>query len=403
VPVEKTTIAAELRAIARLQPVFDAIGPEREYVFLVGGTVRDILLGRDNFDVDLAVEGTAMALGTRLAHELRGQALLHDRFGTAIVRYGHGEHVDVVTTRREIYTKPAALPTVEFGTIEDDLRRRDFTINAIAASLAPDDFGKLIDPFGGGADLEEGTIRILHEQSFVDDPTRIFRAIRYESRLGFRMDPDTERLARTSIEAGLVRRLSGARLREELVALLDEADVGHTFRRLRELGADRAIGLTADDEAERLALQVDELRAELDVEIPAWRIRLGLLARGVPPRLDELGLRRRDVDRIEGALRVAERLTAAVDPVEIDELAAPNAPDAPLLALALADRPELREWFTRLRSVRLEIGGDDLAALGLAESPRVGEVLQELRRRKLRGELDGRDAELAAARELIDA
>ena len=151
--------------------------PRREGVYLVGGAVRDLLLGRESFDVDLAVEGDAI----EFARGLGGEVTAHGRFGTAVVRFPDGRQLDVVTCRRETYAAPAALPDVEAGTIEDDLARRDFTVNAMAASLGSD-FGRLVDPHGGRADLENETIRVLHQQSFVDDPTRIFRAVRYESR-----------------------------------------------------------------------------------------------------------------------------------------------------------------------------------------------------------------------------
>jgi tRNA nucleotidyltransferase (CCA-adding enzyme) len=412
------SIAAELRALGRLAPAFEAAalaaGPS-DGVYLVGGTVRDILLGEPSFDVDIAVEGDAIALARRLAEELGGRVRPHEQFGTAVVLYGEGEHIDVVTARSEVYAAPAALPTVEQGTIRDDLFRRDFTINALAASLKPSDFGRLVDPFGGRDDLHKGTIRVLHERSFTDDPTRIFRAIRYENRYGFRLDETSARLARAAVEGGLVGELSGARLTDELVALLAEEEIEHTILRLAELGADRAIHphLAADEEAVRLALRLRDLRNELRVEAPDWRLRLAVLARTMPPAelhawLDRLTLRRPDARQIESAVTVAPQLVERLsggkpDPAEVVALAEPHAPDAPLLALALADVPALRDYFTRLRGVRLDIDGTDLAALGLAESPRVGEILEELRRRKLRGELDGRDAELAAARELIDA
>jgi tRNA nucleotidyltransferase (CCA-adding enzyme) len=411
------TIAAELSALERLAPAFDAAAraaEQDEGVYLVGGTVRDILLDRQSFDVDIAVEGDAIAFARRLAEELGGEVVAHDRFGTAVVLYGEGEHIDVVTARSEVYAAPAALPTVAVGTITDDLFRRDFTVNAMAASLNPADFGRLVDPFGGRNDLQAGTIRVLHDRSFADDPTRIFRAIRYENRYGFRLDESSARLARAALESGLVSELSGARLRDELVALLSEEEVEHTILRLAELGADRAIHphLAADEEAVRLARRLRELKDELDVEAPDWRLRLAVLARRIPAGeiggwLDRLKLRRRDAEQIESAVAVApelvERLSGGEpDPAEVVTLAEPHAPDAPLLALALADVPALRDYFTRLRNVRLDIDGTDLAALGLAESPQVGEVLQELRRRKLRGELESREAELAAARELID-
>jgi tRNA nucleotidyltransferase (CCA-adding enzyme) len=360
--------------------------PQGEGVHLVGGTVRDILLGREGFDVDIAVEGDAIAF----AEGLGGEVTAHGRFGTAVVRFEDGRHWDVVTARRETYSAPAALPDVEAGTIADDLARRDFTVNAIAASLEPGDYGRILDPHRGRADLDARVIRILHPRSFVDDPTRIFRAIRYENRLGFRMDPETERLAREGREG--IALLSNARFREEVVALLSEGGIAHTLERLAELA-----GISADT---GLVERVDTLRDELDPGAPRWRLRLAVLAREHPGLVERLSLRREDQRAVEDAVALAPRLAEAHDVVEISDLAG-RSPDAALLALALRDTPALRDWFTRLRDVRLELGGDDLAGLGLPESPRVGEVLEELRRRKLRGELDGREAELEAARELI--
>ena len=360
--------------------------PQGEGLYLVGGTVRDILLGRGSFDVDIAVERDAVAF----AEGLGGEVTAHGRFGTAVVRFEDGRHWDVVTARRETYSAPAALPDVEAGTIEDDLARRDFTVNAIAASLGESDFGRILDPHGGRDDLGARMIRVLHPRSFVDDPTRIFRAIRYENRLGFRMDPETERLAQDGM-AG-VALLSSARFREEVIALLSEDGIAHTLERLAKLA-----GTSADAQ---LVRRVDELQAELDPGAPRWRLRLAVLAREHPELVERLALRREDQRAVEDAVALAPRLVETSDPVELADLAG-RSPDAALLALALRDTPALRDWFTRLRDVHLEVGGDDLAELGLPESPRVGEVLEELRRRKLRGELDGRAAELKAARELI--
>jgi tRNA nucleotidyltransferase (CCA-adding enzyme) len=252
---------------------------------------------------------------------------------------------------------------------------------------------------------------VLHDGSFVDDPTRIFRALRYASRYGFELDQHTTDLAREAIELGLVGRLSPARLRDELVLLLDEPQAERSFTRLTELGADRAIhpGLAADEAARALFERLRELRDRYDLRIPSWRLGLAALARGIDePRawLDSLKLRRQDARGIEAAVtagsKLAEQLRERRDPAEVVALAEPYPPDAPLYALALEDSPALRDYFERLRGVRLEVDGTDLAALGLDESPRVGEVLAELRRRKLNGELDGRDSELAAARELIE-
>jgi tRNA nucleotidyltransferase (CCA-adding enzyme) len=417
-PEPAESIAEELTRLERLQPVFEAVAAAAEGVegvYLVGGTVRDILLGEPSFDVDIAVEGDAVALARRVASALGGRVRVHEKFGTAVVLYGRGQRVDIVTARTELYDAPAALPTVEHASIREDLFRRDFTINAMAASLKGEDFGRLVDPFGGRRDLAAGIIRVLHNLSFIEDPTRIFRAVRYENRYGFRMDEHTLRLARSCVEMGLVGDLSSARLRDELVALLEEGEVGHSLLRLAELGAAEAVHphLAADEEAVRLIRRGRELAARYGVEIPAWRLGLAVLARRMPADelytwLTRLKVRRRDAEQIAAAVRLAPRLLARLRgrelaPSQVVALVEPHAPDAPLLALALEEVPALHRYFAELRRVRLEVTGRDLAALGLAESPRVGEVLAELRRRKLDGELDGREAELAAARELIEA
>ena len=406
---DETSIADRLAALPRLRPVLAAVAAVREGegVYLVGGTVRDILLDQPAFDVDLAVEGDGVSFAERLARQIGGRVRSHDAFGTAVVEHGDGERTDVVTARRERYEAPAALPVVEPGTIDDDLARRDFTINAMAASLGADDLGRLVDPFDGQADLDARTIRVLHDGSFVDDPTRIFRAIRYATRYGFELDEQAFALARKAIDEGLVARLTPARLRDELVLLLDEPQAPASIRRLGELGPEsRRAG---HEQAAALFERLLVLRDEYAPATPSWRLGLAALAlepsEEARPWLDELALRRQDALAIAAAVsagpRLADDLHQAKTPAEVVALVEPYPEDAALMALALNDTPALREYFERLRDVRLEVDGSDLAGLGLEESPRVGEVLAELRRRKLNGELDGRDSELAAARELI--
>ena len=412
----EASLAAELAGLEGLQDAFEAVSAVSEPydgVYLVGGTVRDILLGEPNFDVDVAVEGDAIELARSLADALDGRVRAHRKFGTAVVLYREDERVDVVTARTEFYDAPAALPSVEHATIREDLFRRDFTINAMAVSLKGEDFGRLVDPFGGRRDLEAKTIRILHNLSFIDDPTRIFRAIRYESRYGFRMDDHTQRLARGTIEMGLVGDLSSARLRDELVALLEEGDAGASILRLAELGAGAAIHphLAADDEAVELLGRMRRLNEHYGTAVPSWRLAFAVLARHMPPDevyawLRRLKVQRRDLERVAAAVtvgpRILERLRGgSAEPADVVAAADPYAPDAPLFAMALEERPELDDYFRRLRNVQLEVSGSDLAELGLGESPEVGEILAELRRRKLNGQLDGRESELAAARELI--
>ena len=405
----------QLGRLERLQQVFEAVAAVSEPfegVYLVGGTVRDILLGERSFDVDIAVEGDAIALAQALADALGGRVRAHEKFGTAVVLYGDEERVDVVTARTEFYDAPAALPTVEHASIREDLfAATSRSTRWRSRSRGPIWAGSSILSRDGATSRRRGCASFTTSPSSTI-PTRIFRAIRYENRYGFRMDEHTLRLARGTIEMGLVGDLSSARLRDELIALLEEGELEHSILRLAELGADRAIHphLAADDEAVELFRRLTALRDRYRLAIPAWRLGLAVLARGLPPDevyrwLQRLKVRRRDAERIAAAVtvgpRLAERLQRGAEPAEVVALADPYAPDAPLFALALADQPALHAYFERLREVHLEVSGADLAELGLDESPRVGEVLAELRRRKLNGELDGRDSELAAARELI--
>ena len=413
-------LGERLLALEELQAAFEAVqavSEPFEGVYLVGGAVRDVLMGEPNFDVDIAVEGDGIALGKALAKALGGRAVPHEKFGTAIVLHGENGRVDVATARTEFYDYPGALPTVEQASIRQDLYRRDFTINAMAVSLKGEDFGRLVDYFGGHRDLANGVVRVLHNLSFIDDPTRIFRAIRYETRYGFRMDAHTFALAKACVEMELVGELSSARLRDELQALLSEERVGDSVRRMAELGIDRAIHphLAADEEAVRLIEEVDEVRATYAPDAPVWRLRLAVLARrlGSTEVLEwgeRLKLRRRDAERIADAVTVAPRLRELAGKTkEAADLWAriyPHDPDGALLALVGAKgraKKRLARYFEELRDVRLEISGGDLAELGLGESPRVGAILDELLRRKLNGELDGRAAEIEAARELLRA
>jgi tRNA nucleotidyltransferase (CCA-adding enzyme) len=405
-------------AIAHVESVFDAIaGLEStvDGVYLVGGAVRDVLLGAESFDIDIVVEGDGIAFAHSLAQLLGARVTPHAKFGTAIVHHGRDARVDVVTARSERYHAPAVLPTVERATIVEDLGRRDFTINAMAVSLRSRDFGQLVDPFHGREDLEHGVIRVLHTASFVDDPTRIFRAVRYEARFDFHLDADSERLVRASVAGGHLDDLTPARLTAELEALFDEPGAVRGIARLGELGVDRALHprLRMDPEGAELFARAHRLADAYGLGVPSWRIGLEVVARELSAAeirdwVRRLELRRRDADLVIGAVAgaagMAERLREApLSCAEIVDVASVSDPDAALLALATTDERALRDYFQRLRGLRLEIGGRELAELGLAESPRVGEILAEIRRRKLNGELDGRDAELAAARELVSA
>lgn len=395
--------------------VYTAVEAVVSPVFLVGGSVRDVLMDRACDDYDFATPLDPDRIEELVRAAGRRPYLVGKRFGTVGFKLD-SRKVEVTTFRAERYVDDTRRPEVEFLTdLTEDLARRDFTINAIAASLRGEDFGRLADPFGGRRDLAARTLRVLHNLSFIEDPTRLFRAVRYETRYGFRMDERTERLARACIEMGLVGDLSGARLREELVAILEDAHPGRGLARLGELGAAAAVdpALATDPDTVDLVERLRVLGAELAPEVPAWRLGLAAAARRLAADeayalLYRLKIRRRDADAIAAAVGVAPRLVRALrsrdaTPAEVVALAEPYPADVALVALALEESPALRAYLTSWRDVRLSIGGAELAELGLAESPRVGEVLDTLRRRKLNGELAGRDAELAAARELIAA
>jgi tRNA nucleotidyltransferase (CCA-adding enzyme) len=400
-----------------LAPVWDAVrnAAGGAAAYAVGGPVRDLLRGEPSRDADIAVEGDAVAVGRRLADALGdGRVTVHRAFGTAVVRTG-GVRVDLAATRSETYPHPAALPVVSPAGIDADLARRDFTVNALAAGLAGPRAGELLDPYDGRADLHAGAIRILHARSFRDDPTRIFRAARYAARLGFALEPETERRARKAVAEGLVGELSGARVRAEVLALLKEpaTTVAAALRIAERLGLLAAVGpgLRAEP-AERLD-RLDAAHARFAPGIPAWRPRLALLAAGaddaaVAALTGRLRLRRADADAVRAAATapavLGPRLAAAAAPSDVAELLDRLPVDAAVLVAAAggagAGAAEL--YLERLRGIRLEIDGTVLRdELGMAQSPRVGEVLAELLRRKRNGQLRDRGSELAAARELV--
>jgi tRNA nucleotidyltransferase (CCA-adding enzyme) len=385
--------------------------------YLVGGAVRDLLLGEPGFDVDLAVEGDGIVFATELATRLKGHVRPHEKFGTAVVvadgRRGRLK-VDVASTRAESYEYPGALPKVEHASIRSDLARRDFTINAMAVSLKPETFGDLFDFFGGREDLLAGRIVVLHNLSFIEDPTRILRAIRYESRYGLRMDEHTLNLARACSAMDLVGDLSSARLRDELVSLLDEEKVDFALRRAEALGVWPAVHgrLRVDERTRALVRRGDELRRRhaLGREVPSWRLRLVWLLRDLDPEEIEawaarMRVRGDDASVLTRALVVGRRLLDRVarGPAEADlyDLAASEPLEAVLAAMTLdesgiaADR--LAHFLDVTRHVRLDIGGDDLLALGFSTGPRMGEVLRSVLHLKLNGVVDGRAEELEAA------
>jgi tRNA nucleotidyltransferase (CCA-adding enzyme) len=374
--------------------------------YLVGGFVRDLLLERENRDLDVVVEGDGAGFASSLAEALGGRARTHPAFLTAVVLEPEGFTIDVATARSELYRAPAALPEVQPASLRQDLFRRDFTINTLAIRLGPEPGYGLIDLFGGRRDLQEKKLRVMHDLSFLDDPTRILRAVRLESRLGFQLSPKALDLARGALAAGAFDRLSGSRLKEELAKLLGEPDLAHPgIERLAGLGVLRGIDpLLALDGAAR-----ERLRAALDAHdwyrregiadplVEAWRLPLlALVARWREEDLERLagrlllaGEERRLLTGLPSRLAAArESLREAREPHQIAEALDPLAGEDLLLLTAEGDDGLVRRYLTGLRPLTLSVRGADLLAAGAPPGPRIGEALRATRRARLDGRID---------------
>jgi tRNA nucleotidyltransferase (CCA-adding enzyme) len=389
-------------------------------VYAVGGFVRDLMLRHENLDIDLVVEGDGIAFAEVLGQRLSAKVTSHRRFGTAVLTLPDDFRVDVATARTEYYEYPAALPTVEHSSIKMDLYRRDFTINTLAVCLNADRYGELLDFFGGQQDLRDKTLRIIHNLSFVEDPTRILRAARFEVRLGFRLSRHAEQLAVNAVQMGLLEKLAGARLITEVQLILQEPRPFPILERLEELGVLRAIH-------PRLTLGTDiAQRFQRAGEVLTW---YGLLYQEVSPAtwivylLTLLGDRpateaRAILRRLNPPARIAARLARDLARLRALMRQFMHAPhlvpsrvyrwlvDAPVeVSLALmgrAERADLRkrigDFLTMGRRVRPILRGDDLRALGVQPGPIYRDILNSLLYARLDGHVQNRDDELRFVR-----
>jgi tRNA nucleotidyltransferase (CCA-adding enzyme) len=206
-------------------------------VYVVGGFVRDLLLKKENFDIDIVVEGDGIHFAKEFTDKIGGTCKLHHRFKTAVITFPDGFKIDIATARKEQYEHPAALPKIETSAIVEDLFRRDFTINAMAIQINESSYGNLVDFFGGEQDIKDKSIKVLHTKSFIDDPTRIFRAVRFETRLGFKIHPLTKELILEAlVNEPLFERLANQRVRDELILILNDENPQIAIQRLSELG-----------------------------------------------------------------------------------------------------------------------------------------------------------------------
>jgi tRNA nucleotidyltransferase (CCA-adding enzyme) len=384
-----------VRALPAATPLLGRLG-ELHGVHLVGGAVRDLLLGLDPPDLDLVVEGDIAAV----VQVLGGVIRTHDRFGTATVAVD-GHQYDVARARAERYERPGALPTVDPAPLTTDLNRRDFTVNAGAIELGGPSAGTFRAVPFTVEDLGARQLRVLHDASFIDDPTRLLRLVRYQARLQFGIEPHTLGLVHRAVAGGALGTVSGARIGAELRLMAREPDPVATLAALAALDVPLGPGFVLRDPGVvRQALELlppDGDRATLVLGAASQ----GLQATALAAWLDELEFPAATRDAIvtvaTGAAALAGRLRAAGAPSEIASAVGDDGPEVVALAGALGAEPAATAWLGRWRHVRLEIDGGDLLAAGVGQGPAIGRGLRAALAAKLDGRVSGRDDELAEA------
>ena len=404
IPLDQIAAAVSGGQLAVLSALRQLASEEEVPVYLVGGAVRDYVLGIPTRDLDFVVVGNATIVATELANNLSGTVTVHQRFGTATVEI-NGDRVDIVTARKEAYASPGSLPEVSFSDLNDDLARRDFSINAMALPLSGES-PNVIDPHGGLHDLANGSIAILHSDSFTDDPTRMLRAVRYEQRLGFQIFETTMAELKKSINEGHVPAISGDRWRQEFQKIFDEDRGFEMFSRAIEIGILPAIhpalsndaglapliGETGLSPCDYLAALVRDL-SSVDGDAVSQRLNLPIdWARMVR---DTIALKEITPTISETAAKISAicRLLEGLDPESI----AASTRFSQDAQLATKLRRYLDEW----RLVRTALTGDDLMAMGLTPGVKIGEVLQELHSAKLDGLISSETEELAMVNQII--
>jgi tRNA nucleotidyltransferase (CCA-adding enzyme) len=404
-----------LQAIRTLKEMGELAESLHFKAYAVGGFVRDLLLRHPNLDIDVVIEGDGIEFARAFSEEHGVRVRPHKKFNTAVLIFPDGRRVDIATARFEYYQYPAALPTVEFGSLKMDLYRRDFTINTLAIALNPNSFGYLIDFFGGQRDLKEKVIRVLHNLSFVEDPTRILRAIRFEQRFGFRIGKQAVALIRTAVRMGLIQKLGGRRMFHEIQLILMEDDPSPALKRMAEFDVLAVVSpkMRFDQRMEELFQRLKELiswyqLSFLDEPLERWWVYvLGLFS----------GLGREELEEIWARLQLApnqkERLLWTYDKVE--ELLRgffqlPDHRPSDIYRALQSLRPEellymmartykeattraISHYFHRYRHVSTELGGKDLKALGISPGRIYRTMLDELLDVRLNGEIKNRQEE----------
>ena len=405
----KSSLTAEMLTLIRL------VKTEAESLdlplFIVGGSVRDLLLGRRLNDFDLTTEGNAIALARSLASKHGGKVTVHAKFGTAKWFLPDNlkmdqDALDLISARSEIYKYPAALPTVKLGSIKDDIRRRDFTINALAIRLDGLHFGELRDDLNGMDDLQKGIIRVLHPRSFIEDPTRIYRAVRYEKRYQFKIAEDT--LALIPHARSLIKTLSAQRIRHELDLILAEPNAVSMLARLDELNLLAPIhpALSKFDQSHLASLKsADQALQDRQSRWILWLMHL------TGEKIESVNERLHFTADLLKTLRSASLLTSnqtavvGLGPsqcVEMLENYSLRALEAVYQVLPEEEiRNKISKYLLEWRYVKPKTTGHDLKKRGIPPGPRYAEILRRLRAARLDGEIKTEEEELIMLDELI--
>lgn len=393
--------------------------------YLIGGTVRDLLLGTENLDIDIVIEGDAIAFGEKIAHELHGTIVSHKRFGTCTVTTPEHVKIDFATARKETYAKPAALPIVEFSSLKNDLIRRDFTVNAMAISLDEHKFGQLIDFFDGVGDLSRKSIKALHDKSFIDDPTRIMRAVRFEQRLNFMIEPHTALLIRRSIDKEIYKKVEAPRLRDEIILILKEKEPFKIIKRMDEFKALKLVHphLKMHKYLNEIFAAVDEASSWYQENSPRKRSiekwLIYLMAMFEESSLDSAqyfcnkfefkrGERLRMMSYKEKGSKILKTLNSKrkILPSKIYRLLEPLSHEVTLLLMAVsrsdAGKGRIMEFFHKYNGMRPALRGNDIKSLGVKAGPHFARIVDKILYKKLDGILKTKEEELAYARKLAN-
>ena len=389
-------------------------------VFIVGGFVRDLIMGGKDFDLDITAEIDGIALAERLNRDFNGRFSQHKRFGTASIVLPDKSKLDVATSRKEIYETPASLPRVFPGTIRDDLARRDFSINAIAVDVSPDGFGEVVDFFQGRQDIRCGLIRVLHDLSFIDDPTRMLRAVRFEQRFGFKIEGRSLSLLHQACGQKMLEQVHSHRLRDEFILILKEPQALKCLKRMKELcGFDfirQGFHLT-EAQFSRLEKvgQVYHWYQENCAhkhKVELWLLYLMVILEGLEIErlkitLKEFAFHKRECDKVISFKmdipKVIPHLETAASPSHIYKILFPLSYEAVLLILLKADNPALRskvkDYLQHYSRGQIHLKGEDLKGLGIVPGPRFQEILKRLLYAKLDAKFKDREGELEYLKE----